>query len=121
MGEAFAKFSPPLKIRVRPYGRQAGMENGSSAHDDAGQPLGSRQNTEGSIFIEPQACVSWQSWMNDGWRQARFCIQYSSHAITLCHAHQLLARYYLHLGEISSYPPGYKENASVFCRSNRES
>ncbi|HNT56156.1 MAG TPA: glycosyl transferase, partial [Anaerolineaceae bacterium] len=27
-------------------------------------------------------------------------------------------RYYLHLGEISSYPPGYKENASVFCHTN---
>jgi len=27
-------------------------------------------------------------------------------------------RYYLHLGEISSYPPGYKENASIFCHTN---
>ena len=27
-------------------------------------------------------------------------------------------RYYLHLGEISSYPPGYKENGSVFCHTN---
>ncbi len=27
-------------------------------------------------------------------------------------------RYQLRLGEISSYPPGYKENASVFCHSN---
>jgi cellobiose phosphorylase len=28
------------------------------------------------------------------------------------------SRYYLHLGEISSYPPGYKENAGVFCHNN---
>jgi cellobiose phosphorylase len=27
-------------------------------------------------------------------------------------------RYYLELGEISTYPPGYKENASVFCHTN---
>ena len=27
-------------------------------------------------------------------------------------------KYYLHLGEISSYPPGYKENGSVFCHTN---
>jgi cellobiose phosphorylase len=27
-------------------------------------------------------------------------------------------RYYLNLGEISSYPPGYKENAGVFCHTN---
>jgi cellobiose phosphorylase len=25
---------------------------------------------------------------------------------------------YLHLGEISSYPPGYKENAGIFCHTN---
>lgn len=26
--------------------------------------------------------------------------------------------YHLELGEISSYPPGYKENGSVFCHNN---
>ena len=26
--------------------------------------------------------------------------------------------YYLNLGEISSYPPGYKENAGIFCHNN---
>ena len=29
-----------------------------------------------------------------------------------------LSHYYLYLGEISSYPPGFKENASVFCHTN---
>jgi len=28
------------------------------------------------------------------------------------------SRYYLNLGEISSYPPGYKENAGIFCHTN---
>jgi cellobiose phosphorylase len=28
------------------------------------------------------------------------------------------SRYYPHLGEISTYPPGYKENAGVFCHTN---
>jgi cellobiose phosphorylase len=28
------------------------------------------------------------------------------------------SQFYLHLGEISSYPPGYKENAGIFCHSN---
>jgi len=28
------------------------------------------------------------------------------------------SRYYLNLGEISSYPPGYKENAGIFCHNN---
>ncbi len=28
------------------------------------------------------------------------------------------SKYYLNLGEISSYPPGYKENGSIFCHNN---
>jgi cellobiose phosphorylase len=28
------------------------------------------------------------------------------------------SQYYLHLGEISTYPPGYKENAGIFCHTN---
>ena len=28
------------------------------------------------------------------------------------------SQYYLNLGEISSYPPGYKENAGIFCHNN---
>ena len=28
------------------------------------------------------------------------------------------SRYYHELGEISSYPPGYKENAGIFCHNN---
>src|SRR5208337_5534463 len=28
------------------------------------------------------------------------------------------SKYYLHMGEISSYPPGYKENAGIFCHNN---
>ncbi|MCP4592227.1 MAG: glycosyl transferase, partial [bacterium] len=28
------------------------------------------------------------------------------------------SQYYLNLGEISSYPPGYKENAGIFCHAN---
>ena len=27
-------------------------------------------------------------------------------------------RYHLELGEVSSYPPGYKENAGIFCHNN---
>jgi cellobiose phosphorylase len=28
------------------------------------------------------------------------------------------SQYYLHLGEISTYPPGYKENGGIFCHTN---
>jgi cellobiose phosphorylase len=40
----------------------------------------------------------------------------TKHGIMLLHP--AYKQYYLHIGEISSYPPGYKENASVFCHTN---
>ena len=32
--------------------------------------------------------------------------------------HPTYTRYHLELGEITSYPPGYKENAGIFCHNN---
>ena len=40
----------------------------------------------------------------------------TSHGIVLLQP--AYTKYYLRLGEISSYPPGYKENAGVFCHTN---
>jgi cellobiose phosphorylase len=40
----------------------------------------------------------------------------TSHGIVL--QQPAFSQYYLHLGEISSYPPGYKENAGIFCHTN---
>jgi len=40
----------------------------------------------------------------------------TAHGIVL--VQPAFTRYYLNLGEISSYPPGYKENAGVFCHTN---
>ena len=28
------------------------------------------------------------------------------------------SKYYIQMGEISTYPPGYKENAGIFCHTN---
>ncbi|MBN2385643.1 MAG: glycosyl transferase [Anaerolineales bacterium] len=91
------------------------------AYDDAGNPVGSRECEEGQIFIEPQGmCVLAGIGLEDG--QAEKAL-----AATLAHLateHGIVvlqpaySRYYLHLGEISSYPPGYKENASIFCHTN---
>jgi cellobiose phosphorylase len=91
------------------------------AYDDFGRPLGSRQNAEGRIFIEPQGwCVMAGVGLDDG-RAARALASVEKylatpHGIVL---HQpAFSRYYPHLGEISSYPPGYKENAGIFCHTN---
>ncbi|MBM3126864.1 MAG: glycosyl transferase, partial [Chloroflexi bacterium] len=91
------------------------------AYDDFGHALGSKENNEGQIFIEPQGfCVMAGLGIEDG-RAQKALDSVARHLVT---PHGVLlqqpafTRYYLHLGEISSYPPGYKENASVFCNTN---
>jgi cellobiose phosphorylase len=91
------------------------------AYDDFGDPIGSKQCDEGQIFIEPQGiCVMAGLGIRDG----RAAQALDSVAERLATPHGIVlhqpaySRYYLRLGEISSYPPGYKENASIFCHSN---
>jgi cellobiose phosphorylase len=91
------------------------------AYDDFGNPVGSKECEEGQIFIEPQGiCVMAGLGVKDG--RARQALD--SVAARLATPHGILlqqpaySRYYLHLGEISSYPPGYKENAGIFCHTN---
>jgi cellobiose phosphorylase len=91
------------------------------AYDDLGGKVGSHECEEGQIFIEPQGmCVMAGIGLEDGRaEQALASVRdrlATPHGIVL---HQpAYSRYYLHLGEISSYPPGYKENAGVFCHTN---
>ena len=91
------------------------------AYDDSSSPVGSRECSEGQIFIEPQGmCIMAGLGVEDG--RARQALD--SVALRLATGHGIVlhqpayTRYYLHLGEISSYPPGYKENAAVFCHTN---
>jgi cellobiose phosphorylase len=91
------------------------------AYDDFGRPVGSRECEEGQIFIEPQGiCAMAGLGLADG----RAALALDSVAARLATPHGIVlhqpaySRYYLHLGEISSYPPGYKENAGVFCHTN---
>jgi cellobiose phosphorylase len=91
------------------------------AYDDAGRKVGSQECSEGRIFVEPQGiCPMAGIGLDDG-RAERALASVRKHLSTP-HGVVLLqpayTRYYLHLGEISSYPPGYKENASVFCHTN---
>ncbi len=91
------------------------------AYDDFGQPVGSSQCAEGQIFIEPQGiCVMAGLGLADGRAQRSL----DSVAERLATPHGIIlqqpaySHYYLQLGEISSYPPGYKENAGIFCHTN---
>jgi cellobiose phosphorylase len=91
------------------------------AYDDFGRVLGSKENTEGRIFIEPQGiCIMAGLGLENG----NAVKALDSVAIHLATPHGIVlqqpafSQYYLHLGEISSYPPGYKENAGIFCHTN---
>ncbi len=91
------------------------------AYDDFGHAVGSKENEEGKIFIEPQGMCIWAGLgVKDGRAQKALdsVEKYlaTPHGIVL--QQPAFSRYYLHLGEISSYPPGYKENAGVFCHTN---
>jgi cellobiose phosphorylase len=97
------------------------------AYDDFGRKLGSRENEEGQIFVEPQGiCVMAGIGLEDsaGGEHSMAGQALASVAEHLATPHGIVlhqpafTRYYLHLGEISSYPPGYKENAGVFCHTN---
>jgi cellobiose phosphorylase len=91
------------------------------AYDFFGDKVGSHENAEGQIFIEPQGfCVMAGIGVENGLAQkaldsvkTRLDTKYG---IVL--QNPPYSQYYLNLGEISSYPPGYKENAGIFCHNN---
>jgi len=91
------------------------------AYDDFGRAIGSRENEEGQIFIEPQGmCVMAGLGIDDG-RAVQALDSVAEHLATphgIVVQQPAFSKYYLHLGEISSYPPGYKENAGIFCHTN---
>ncbi len=91
------------------------------AYDDFGHKVGAGACEEGQIFVEPQGfCVMAGIGVPDG--RAEQALASVRERLAMPHGialHQpAYSRYHLHLGEISSYPPGYKENGSVFCHTN---
>ena len=91
------------------------------AYDFFGQPIGSAANAEGQIFIEPQGiCLMAGIGLQDG--RAATALAAVRERLATPHGIVLqqppFTRYEPRLGEISSYPPGYKENGGVFCQTN---
>ena len=90
------------------------------AYDAAGNKVGSSQCKEGQIFIEPQgfctlAGVGGKEYGMKAMESTRKYLlgEYGVELLYPCYT-----EYRLELGEISSYPPGFKENGSVFCHNN---
>jgi cellobiose phosphorylase len=91
------------------------------AYDFYGRKVGSRENEEGKIFIESQGmCVMAGIGLEDG-RALRALTSVNKHLACeygIVLNNPAFTKYYLQLGEISSYPEGYKENAGIFCHNN---
>jgi len=91
------------------------------AYDHFGRRVGSHTNEEGQIFIETQGfCTMAEIGMNHGYPEkaleavnerlaCEFGIVLNNPPFT---------KYHIELGEISTYPEGYKENAGIFCHNN---
>ncbi len=91
------------------------------AYDHFGDKVGSKENAEGQIFIEPQGiCVMAGIGAEDG--SALKALESVKERLETPYGIVLqnppYSTYYLNLGEISTYPPGYKENAGIFCHNN---
>ena len=91
------------------------------AYDAFGNPIGSHECEEGQIFIEPQGmCVMAGIGKETG--EAEKALNSVKERLETKYGIVLnqpaYTHYRLELGEISSYPPGYKENAGVFCHNN---
>lgn len=91
------------------------------AYDAYSRPVGSHADTEGQIYIEPQGmCVMAGIGLDDG--KARRALTSVKERLTSSWGTAILApaysTYRIELGEISSYPRGYKENGGIFCHVN---
>ena len=91
------------------------------AYDANSEKVGSKECEEGQIYIEPQGfCVLAGIGVKEGLAERalasvkeRLDTEYGIMILQPAYT-----KYYLNLGEVSSYPPGYKENAGIFCHNN---
>lgn len=91
------------------------------AYDAFGEKIGSKECDEGKLFIEPQGfCVMAGIGIKEGLAK-RALDSVEKHLDTkygVIMNWPSYSTYRLNLGEISSYPPGYKENGGIFCHNN---
>ena len=91
------------------------------AYDAYSNKVGSKECEEGQIYIEPQGfCVLAGVGVKEG--HAIKALDSVKEKLDTKYGIMILqpayTKYHLELGEVSSYPPGYKENAGIFCHNN---
>lgn len=91
------------------------------AYDAAGEKVGSHECKEGQIFTEPQGfCVMAGIGTDNGLavRALRSVEEKLDTKYGIVLLQPAYTSYHPELGEITSYPEGYKENAGIFCHNN---
>ena len=91
------------------------------AYDYFGNKVGTSEDDEGQIFIEPQGfCAMAGIGVENG--KAQKALDSVNHRLVtpfgIVLNNPAFTSYRLNLGEITTYPPGYKENAGIFCHNN---
>lgn len=91
------------------------------AYDANGDKVGSKENDEGKIFIESQGwCIIGGVGKENGYalKSLNSVKKYLATDNGIILQQPAYSKYYVNLGEVSSYPPGYKENAGIFTHNN---
>ena len=91
------------------------------AYDDFGNKIGSKECKDGKIFIETQGFGTMAQVGADKGYPAKALDstkKYLDSKYGIVIVDPPYSEYHVELGEVSSYPPGYKENGGIFCHNN---
>ncbi|CAN5203140.1 glycosyl transferase [soil metagenome] len=97
------------------------------AYDFYGNKVGTDEKPEGKIWIEPQgfavmAGIGTETPADGGPSVAERALTSVNEMLATDHGMVLqypaYTSYQIELGEVSTYPPGYKENGGIFCHNN---
>ncbi|MDO8105991.1 glycosyl transferase [Isoptericola sp. b441] len=97
------------------------------AYDYYGHKVGTDEDSEGKIWIEPQgfavmAGIGTDRPADGGPSVAETALESVHELLATPHGlvlqHPAYTTYRIELGEVSTYPPGYKENGGIFCHNN---
>ena len=116
---AIRESAEEMTAAVDAHGREPGWF--LRAYDFFGNKVGSPECAEGSIYIESQGWCAMAGIGRDDGFAIRALDSVAEHLATphgLVLQHPPYADYHPELGEVSSYPPGYKENGGIFCHNN---
>ncbi len=121
--EAEAKFAEEQAAKMADQICKTGWDGDwyVRAYDDFGNKIGSKECEDGKIFIETQGFGSMAQIGADKGYPAKALDSVEKHLDTkygIVILDPPYKDYHIELGEVSSYPPGYKENAGIFCHNN---